>query len=125
VAGPDDTQGGGLCSSQDDADSSFSSSPVDSPVAACGGPTIHWITVRLLRLPDLKQRDSWWPVAPSGPYAGVKFNAQITDGPHAGVLDPQGTATFNEIPAGTCSFKVDKSFYQDIEQFFDAQLGKK
>jgi hypothetical protein len=53
-----------LNSAHDDADAGFDNNPVGQPVAACA--IRHWISVRLIRQPDLKTRPVWWSVPQAG-----------------------------------------------------------
>ena len=98
----------------------FSNRPVSSPVQPC--VTRHWIVVKLVRMPDIKDRHDWWPARRTEPYGSESFSAEITDGHKDGSLNSGGTVRFDNIPAGTCAFLFNK-FYKEIDEFFSKQLG--
>jgi hypothetical protein len=96
--------------------------PVGQPTATC--KLLHWISVRLLKLPYLKEQPDWW--RPSGlagwfyreskVYPSEPFQADLTDGAHDGQTGSDGSAEYTDIPYGNCNFKFN-SFYVDIEKF--------
>ena len=104
---------------QDSQSQNSSKRAVSSPVQPC--PTHHWIVVRLIRLPDKKQRDSWWPIRRHEAYASESFSAEITDGHKDGKLDGNGSVSYDNIPAGSCQFLFNQ-FYDEIDQFFKKEL---
>lgn len=108
-----------LSNAQNDANASFSNAPVSSPVVACD---VHWISMRLIRQPDVQLRPDWWPAWDDVPYKSEQYKAQITNGPTAGNLDGDGFVKFWSIPAGTCQF-VFPNFYKEIEDYFAKQLS--
>jgi hypothetical protein len=120
-AAPNSSDAPALQSAGADADGGAGNGNVGEPVSPCASQ--HWITISLVRAPDLEARPDWWPPAQSGPYASEQYNADLTNGSKAGALDDQGSVNATQIPAGTCEFQGSKQFYDEIEQFFTAQLG--
>lgn len=108
-----------LSNAQNEANASFSNAPVTSPVAACD---VHWVSMRLIRQPDVQLRPDWWPPLDQAPYKTEQYKAQITNGPTAGNLDDDGFVKFSGIPAGSCQF-VFANFYKEIEDYFSKQLS--
>ena len=78
-------------------------------------PEKHRVALRLVPLPVAKAPSAypWWP-ARARSYGDAAFSAEITDGHHDGTLDGRGCVSFEDIPAGTCSFSFPE-FYDDIE----------
>jgi uncharacterized protein involved in type VI secretion and phage assembly len=83
---------------------------------------LHWISVRLVRQPDLNPRPSWWPDAKPLPYSSEPYHAELTDGTPTGELNGEAGARFHSIPEGNCSFQF-KEFYSEIDEFFQKHLG--
>lgn len=77
--------------------------------------------MKLIRLPDKKKRESWWPVRLVEAYSSESFSAEITNGHKDGSLNAAGMVRFDNIPAGGCQFLFNK-FYDEIDQFFSKQL---
>lgn len=120
----------------------FQTTVVGETSVAC--QNVHWISVKLVRQPDLNKRPSWWatqyeiystPYQPmSGsttvvkdlskpPYASEPYAADTTNGKKTGSLDGSGVVRFDNIPAGNCQFKFVK-FYDAIEKYFKDELAK-
>lgn len=113
-----DNQQACLSAAQDDANASFSNGSTGAPVISCD---MHWISLRLIREPDLKPRPSWWRASEPLPYPSESYRAEITDGTTDGSLNGDAFVRFDKIPAGSCQFSFTR-FYKDVEQFFRDQL---
>src|ERR1035438_5844951 len=90
-----------------------SDSPVGEVVKSCP-LKLHWIKARLISLPDQKTRPDWWPEDTGGPYPYEPLTAEITDGPKVSALDGGGFSEYDQIPAGSCSWKF-TAFFDLIE----------
>lgn len=109
----------------------FQPTPVGTPCVAC--KNVHWISVKLVRRPDVQARPKWWPTPPNIPlwlttlqnlpYGGETYSADLTSGKKTGSLNGDGVVRFDNIPAGKCQINITQ-FYEDIEQFFKYKLGK-
>jgi hypothetical protein len=87
--------------------------PVSDPVLKCR--PLHWIKIRLIRLPYRRAPPAWWLAEDSSPYAYEPFVAEITDGHKTGATDRDRAVRYDEIPAGTCSIQYDH-FFDAIEK---------
>jgi hypothetical protein len=111
-------QAGSLSFALRNANASFSNTPLGQPIAGCD---LHWISVQLIRHPDLTVRPAWWPPPQLPPYDSEPYKANTTKGKDVGSLNGYGSARYDNIPAGTCQFHFDR-FYEKIDQFFREKL---
>src|SRR5688572_4207107 len=90
--------------------------PSDDPVGEVTKPCPKkfWIKTHLIRLPDQKARPDWWPSDAGGPYPYEPYTAEITDGHKESALDSDGFAGYENIPAGSCSWKF-TTFFDLVE----------
>ena len=117
---PSPSQLASLSVAQNDANTNFSNSPIGTPVASCD---VHWVSVKLIRQPDLQSRPSWWRARESPPYPLEAYRAEITSGKTSGSLNGDGLVRFDRIPAGTNSFTF-SGFYKEIENCLKEQLPR-
>ena len=114
--------GGGLAASLSsalrNASAFFSNTLLHKPIAPCD---LHWISVQLIRHPDLQARPAWWPRPQKPPYNSEPYKANTTKGEKVDSLNGYGIARYDNIPAGTCQFRFNR-FYEKIDQFFRDQL---
>jgi hypothetical protein len=86
--------------------------PVGNPVQPCS--KLHWIKIRLLRLPDAQPRPEWWkPDGAADPYPSEPCTIELTNGTEIGALDGQGSTEHTSLPPGVCSIHFTR-FYKLI-----------